>query len=187
MCLLWRLKVEHPGIRLTHGHGMYLAALSLAEKMTGHEDCSLEDWAMVGQWIFSAEQLEMYQQCLGGLLLWKLEFDTEDMARIVEHVQCGRQPDVEPISFPAEYDDDCAESIRPISTSSLLSTCTIPSTWSLCSMHGWDESTRKDSVMMAAPGEKGNTNPYADTESQRNLAALNVLETPNSSFNSFDS
>ncbi|KAH7326872.1 hypothetical protein B0J17DRAFT_632812 [Rhizoctonia solani] len=44
MCLLWRLKFEHPDLKPTHGHGMYLAALCLAAKMAGEEDCSSEPW-----------------------------------------------------------------------------------------------------------------------------------------------
>ncbi|KEP50044.1 hypothetical protein V565_087810 [Rhizoctonia solani 123E] len=159
--LLWRMKTKHPELKLAHGHGIYLAALGLAAKMAGHEDCSSEHWTMAGQWIFSAKQLEINQERLGELLLWKFEVNPEEMAKVMERVPCGEHPSVETTPLPADYEDeDCADSIYSINSLSSLSTCSIPSTWSLCSMRGWNELAHNDSAVTTALGEKA-TNPYA--------------------------
>ncbi|CAE7169246.1 unnamed protein product [Rhizoctonia solani] len=159
MYLLWRLKAKHPDLKLAHGHGMYLAALNLAARMAGHDDCSSESWTMIGQWIFNSEKFDVNQRRLCELLAWKFEVDPAEMAIVMEHIHQGEQSAVGPIPLPFDY-DDCAESIRSIGTSSSLSTCSIPSIWSLSSMRGWDELAHRDSAIMTASGENVNTNPY---------------------------
>ncbi|CCO37048.1 hypothetical protein RSOLAG1IB_05222 [Rhizoctonia solani AG-1 IB] len=173
LCLLWRLKEKHPEFEPPYGHGIYLAALSLAAKMTGHEDFSPECWAMAGQWIFSNAKLELSEHCLGGMLLWKLDIGEEQMESIMEHIRVGDEPAIDPIPLPPDYDDDDS-SILSVDTSSSLSTCSILSTWSLVSMREWDESTRGDSAIMTAPDEKVDTNPYGDAKIWTSLPASNV-------------
>ncbi|CUA77833.1 hypothetical protein RSOLAG22IIIB_06820 [Rhizoctonia solani] len=172
MYLLWRMKSKHPEFKFAHGHGMYLAALGLAAKMTGRNDPSSESWSMIGQWIFSAKQLEVDQERLCELLNWKFEIDPEEMAMVMEHVRRGEQPDVEPIPLPTDFDDDdCADSIHSVDSTYSLSTCSIPSTWSICSRRGWDELARNDSAVSIAFG-KVNTNPYGGLQSRASFSAL---------------
>ena len=65
---------------------------------------------MVGQWIFSTKQLEIDQFCVGELLGWDLEFEVEEIARIMkEYVQHGGPLYPEPIWVPLyHFEDDRA-------------------------------------------------------------------------------
>ncbi|KEP54078.1 hypothetical protein V565_022410 [Rhizoctonia solani 123E] len=159
--LLWCMKILHPDLKLAHGHGMYLAALGLAAKMAGQDDCSSDSWTMVGQWIFNAEQLETNQDRLGELLLWRLEVDPKKMAMVMKHVYCGGQPNAQPTPFPADY-DDYTSSVHSTSTSSSLSSCSILSIWSFRPTSIWNELACCSSAVTMAASEGVNRYPYLE-------------------------
>ncbi|KAF8734811.1 Cyclin, N-terminal domain, partial [Rhizoctonia solani] len=177
LSLLSKLKMAHPDFQPVCGHAIYLAALTLAAKMTGHGYVSPECCMMAGQWMFTTAQIELNEQFLGDLLCWDLDVNHEQIESTREHVRVGREPDVEPVPLTPEYDDDTS-SIYSIDSCSSLSTCSILSTWSLHSMRGWDESTHNDSAITTAPGEKVNTSPYGDVEIWRSLRTSHPSKQP---------